>query len=265
RVERAGFAGVQVHSAHGYLLSQFLSPLTNKRTDEWGGTLDNRARVLREIIRAIRASTARGFTLAVKLNSADFQRGGFDEDEALQVVRWLAEDGVDLVEISGGNYESPAMVGAGVAASSIAREAYFLEFARRVRAVSRVPLMVTGGFRSGAAMDSALREDALDLVGLGRPLLLEPDLPRRLLSGEAARAVAAPKRVGSGAFSSFAETAYYDAQIARMGRGLSPEHALSPYRGIRMFFARELARLFGRWLGRATCRALPASSATPSA
>ena len=109
--ERAGFDGVEVHAAHGYLLSQFLSPLTNRRTDGWGGSLENRAQMLLDVVRAIRSTVAPSFAVAVKLNSADFQRGGFDADDAQRVIAMLEPLGVDVVELSGGSYESPAMSG----------------------------------------------------------------------------------------------------------------------------------------------------------
>ena len=129
--ETAGFDGVQVHGAHGYLVTQFLSPLTNLRDDEWGGDPQRRMRFLLEIVRRIRARVSPGFAVSVKLNSADFQRGGFSEDESRDVVAALADEGLDMIEISGGNYESPAMSGS-AAASTRAREAYFLDYARTV-------------------------------------------------------------------------------------------------------------------------------------
>ena len=127
--ETAGFDGVQVHGAHGYLVTQFLSPLTNLRDDDWGGDPQRRMRFLLEIVRRIRARVSPGFAVSVKLNSADFQRGGFSEDESRDVIAALAAEGLDMIEISGGNYESPAMSGS-AAASTRAREAYFLDYAR---------------------------------------------------------------------------------------------------------------------------------------
>ena len=123
--EQAGFTGVQIHAAHGYLLSQFLSPLTNQRTDQWGGALENRARLLLEIVKAVRAAVSPGFAVAVKLNSADFQRGGFSADDAKEVVGLLNPLGIDLVELSGGSYEAPAMQGQARDGRTLAREAYF--------------------------------------------------------------------------------------------------------------------------------------------
>ena len=180
--ETAGFDGVQVHGAHGYLVTQFLSPLTNLRTDEWGGDPRRRMRFLLEIVRRIRARVSPGFAVSVKLNSADFQRGGFSEDESRDVVAALAGEGLDLIEISGGNYESPAMSGS-AAASTRDREAYFLDYARTVRRLAGdVPLAVTGGFRSRAAIQDALRAGDCDVVGLARPTVTTPDAAAAILS-----------------------------------------------------------------------------------
>ncbi|WP_418063394.1 NADH:flavin oxidoreductase/NADH oxidase family protein [Pimelobacter simplex] len=179
--ERAGFAGVQIHGAHGYLVTQFLSPLTNQRDDAWGGDAERRRRFVIEVLRAIRAATSPGFAVGIKLNSADFQRGGFTEDESREVVAALVAEGIDLIEISGGSYEAPAMMGT-MRASTAAREAYFLEYAASVRDLAAgVPIAVTGGFRSSAAMESAVASGDCDVVGLGRPTCLLPDAPRAIL------------------------------------------------------------------------------------
>jgi 2,4-dienoyl-CoA reductase-like NADH-dependent reductase (Old Yellow Enzyme family) len=240
---RAGFDGVQVHAAHGYLLAQFLSPLTNRRTDGWGGSLENRARLLLEVVRAIRARTGAAFTLAVKINSADFQRGGFSEEEALEVVRWLDAEGIDLLEISGGNYEAPALLlGPGLRERSVAREAYFLEFARRVRRATRLPLMVTGGFRSAAAMEAALEEDALDLVGLARPLALDPALPAKLLSGEVEHSEVRPIGGRSKALAALAEASWFGAQLERIASGLDPDPSISTCGAVARYLARQVAQ-----------------------
>lgn len=225
-MQEAGFAGVQIHGAHGYLVSQFLSPLTNQRADEWGGPLENRARFLLEIVRAVRAATGKEFTLAVKLNSADFQRGGFSKDDALVVAGWL--DGtIDLLEISGGTYESPVM-GRGTRDSTRAREAYFLEYAEGIRkVVKQTPLMLTGGFRSAAGMEGALASGAVDVVGLARPLAAEPDLPRRLLAGTTSAAQPPPASIGVRMFDDLIGIAWYQQQMARMARGLDPLPGMS--------------------------------------
>lgn len=188
----AGFTGAQIHAAHGYLLSSFLSPIANIREDEYGGSLQNRARFLLETVNAMRAAVGPEFPMSVKLNSADFQKGGFDFEDSLQVLGWLEEAGVDLVEISGGTYEQPALMGAetedsgtskNMAPSTKAREAYFVDFAKAMQDAVNIPLMVTGGFRSRAAMEQALESGAADLIGLGRPLCIMTDAPNQLLNG----------------------------------------------------------------------------------
>lgn len=167
--EKAGFQGVQVHGAHGYLVSQFLSPLTNQRTDEWGGDQERRMRFALEVIRSIRSSVSPDFAVAIKLNSADFQRGGFSEDESRGVLKALAAEGLDLIEVSGGTYESFSVMG-GVADSTRAREAFFLEYAQTLRSVvGNIPIAVTGGFRSYEGMSSAVVNNECDVVGLARP------------------------------------------------------------------------------------------------
>ena len=181
---------MQVHAAHGYLISQFLSPMTNRRADEWGGSLENRARFLRTIVAATRAKTGRDFAISVKLNSSDFQKGGFGADDARQVVAWLEADGVDLIELSGGTYEQPRMLELGglepveeirLRPSTRQREAFFLAFASELKDVVRVPLMVTGGFRTARGMEEAVRDDRIAVIGLGRPLCGDPLCTQGLL------------------------------------------------------------------------------------
>ncbi len=244
-LERAGFDGVQLHAAHGYLASQFLSPLTNRRDDAWGGDSARRMRFLLEVYAAVRAATGPTFTVGVKLNSADFQRGGFEEDDALEVVRALDRAGVDFLEISGGNYESPALFGVGVRSSTAEREAYFLDFARRVRSVSSVPLLVTGGFRSARAMEEAVTSGACDLVGLARPLAIDPELPRRLLADTGARAELPRLRIPR-ALAALADAAFYAAQLARLGDGLDPSAAISTPWAMARYVVGDILRA-SRW------------------
>jgi 2,4-dienoyl-CoA reductase-like NADH-dependent reductase (Old Yellow Enzyme family) len=189
--KEAGFTGVQVHAAHGYLLSEFLSPRANLRTDRYGGSLENRARLLLDIVARVRRGVGAAYPVSVKLNSADFQKGGFAFEDSIQVAKWLEAAGVDLLEISGGSYEQASMMGAGgdggalpVKASTRAREAYFTDFARALRETVSMPLMVTGGFRTRAGMLDALDSGATDVIGLGRPLCVMTDGPARLLAGE---------------------------------------------------------------------------------
>ena len=224
-LDEAGFAGVQVHGAHGYLVSQFLSPLSNRRDDAYGGALAHRARFLLEVLGAVRAAVRPGFAVMLKLNSADFQRGGFDDDDALGVIALLAGLGVDLLEISGGSYESPAMLG--LRASTRARETYFLEFAERARAATTIPLMLTGGFRTPAVMERAVASGAVDVVGLARPLAMEPDLPRRVLAGDAKPAIEGRDRVGVALLDKILSAQTYVEQMHRIVDGRAPDPRLS--------------------------------------
>ncbi len=193
-VRDAGFTGVQIHGAHGYLISQFLSPRSNQRTDQYGGELKNRARLLLDIVNTVREVVGAGFPVAVKLNSADFQKGGFAFEDSLQVSQWLEEAGVDLIEISGGTYEQPKLLGVegleeeekqSVAQSTQKREAYFVDFALAMQEKVSIPLMVTGGFRQRSVMERVVREGSADVIGLGRPMCVMTDAPKRLLNGEA--------------------------------------------------------------------------------
>ena len=192
-VKAAGFTGVQVHAAHGYLLSEFLSPRSNLRTDQYGGALANRARALLDVVKTVRAAVGPDFPVAVKLNSADFQKGGFAFADSVQVAQWLETAGIDLLEISGGTYEQPKLLGVEgleeeepqqVAHSTLIREAYFVDFALALRDKVSMPLMVTGGFRRRAAMEQAITAGGADLIGLGRPLCVVTDAAARLLAGQ---------------------------------------------------------------------------------
>ncbi len=196
--QETGFTGVQVHGAHGYLISQFLSPITNRRNDQWGGSLENRARLLLETVRAVRKAVGNDYPVAIKLNSADFQKGGFNLKESQQVVEWLNEEPVDLLEISGGTYEQPRLLNYKGKSKNIEeplrestrkREAYFLEYAKAIREVAKMPLAVTGGFRNAEFMSETLESEAVDIIGIARPLCSEPDLPNRLIADNATAAI----------------------------------------------------------------------------
>lgn len=245
RVEQAGFDGVQVHAAHGYLLAQFLSPHTNRRTDSYGGDVAGRARALLEAVRSCREATGDRFTVAVKLNSSDFRHGGFTEDDAEQVVRLLVEEGVDLLEISGGTYESPALLGLAGAADGTqegsVKEAYFAAFAARARrAAPDVPIMLTGGIRTRSAMQSLLDSGAVDVIGLGRPLALDPDLPTRLLRGEDGHAL--PSYSFPTALGMAGESEWYETQIGRIADGLEPDPDLNKFKAASRFVVGEVTR-----------------------
>ncbi|MGW4485142.1 NADH:flavin oxidoreductase/NADH oxidase family protein [Amycolatopsis sp. NPDC004368] len=219
----AGFAGVQLHAAHGYLLNQFLSPLVNRRDDRWGGPLENRMRFLLEVVRAIRAAAPPDFILSVKLNSADFQRGGFDPDDALTVAKALEREGIHLLEISGGTYESIAVVtGTPQRASTLAREAYFLDFADTFAHELSIPLMLTGGFRSHAAMASAVSSGSVDLIGLARPITHDPTFPARLLTDPTATSTTTPPHIGPRLLDDLLNSSLHQQHLARLGRGARP-------------------------------------------
>ncbi len=219
--KQAGFSGVQIHGAHGYLVSQFLSPHHNQRTDRWGGSLENRMRFVVEVYNEIRRQVGADYPVGIKLNSADFQRGGFSEEESMQVAETLANLGLDMLEISGGTYETPSMTGLSVAESTRQREAYFLDYAQKIRQRVSIPLMVTGGFRTDTGMREALASGATDLIGLARPLAVEPDLPNRVLAGETVRSKVRPIKTGIKLVDKAAmmETMFYTYQLGRLARG----------------------------------------------
>jgi len=229
-VKKAGFSGVQIHGAHGYLVSQFLSPHHNVRSDDWGGTPEKRRRFVLEVYRAMRKAVGPKFPIGIKLNSADFQRGGFTEEESLDTIRALADAGIDLIEISGGTYEAPAMTGVKLGKTPIKestrlREAYFLEFAEKARAAVDTPLVVTGGFRTAKGMAQAIESGAVDMVGLARILAVEPDAPKKLLAGKPTVHQVKPITTGIKAIDKLGllEISWYTGQLKRIGRGESPK------------------------------------------
>ncbi|EPB70145.1 oxidoreductase, FAD/FMN-binding protein [Ancylostoma ceylanicum] len=168
-----GFDGVQLHAAHGYLLSQFLSPTTNERTDRYGGPLKNRARIILEIMEAIRNETAEHFIVGIKTNSVEFQANGLNIDDAKAACSLMEKSGFDFVELSGGTLEKPAWMHERV--SSVTREAFFMEFAEKIQPVfKKTVVYVTGGFRTATAMAKAVKSGATDGIGLARPVTAEP-------------------------------------------------------------------------------------------
>jgi 2,4-dienoyl-CoA reductase-like NADH-dependent reductase (Old Yellow Enzyme family) len=230
--EQAGFTGVELHAAHGYLISQFLSPLTNRRNDEWGGSLENRARLLLEVVKAVRARVSPGFCVGVKLNSADFQKGGFAPEDAVQVVRWLNALPVDLVELSGGSYESPAMAGAPQDGAINPREAYFVDFAREIGAVARMPIMVTGGIRRREVAERALQpkdgKPGVALLGIATALAFEPGLPAKWRDGQMPEVAIPQVTWKKKVFASLAAMAMVKIQLHRIGAGKAPKYRVSP-------------------------------------
>ena len=256
-----GFTGVQVHAAHGYLLSSFLSPLANQRTDAWGGSIENRARPLIEVIKSIKAAAGADFPISVKLNSSDFQKGGYDEDDCIHVVRMLNAVGIDLLELSGGNYERPRMVGVGdegvpgERASTRARETYFLDYTARIRPVATMPVMVVGGFRNRSTMEEALQNNALDVVGIARPLCIDPAIAHGLLSGAVTTCEApeltmklnpadVPAEVPAemhDAIQLWGVQGWFCLQIIRLGQGLDSDRKRNVFESFNAYAANEAA------------------------
>ncbi|WP_438298766.1 NADH:flavin oxidoreductase/NADH oxidase family protein [Pseudomonas sp. NMS19W] len=224
--EKAGFTGVQIHAAHGYLLSQFLSPLTNRRTDRWGGSLENRARLLLSVIEAVRQAVSPQFCVAVKLNSADFQRGGFDTDDARQVIEWLNEQPIDLLELSGGSYEAPAMQGEARDGRTLAREAFFLEMASELASVARMPVMVTGGIRRLPIVEQVL-DSGIDMAGIATALAIEPSLVKHWREGRHSEPQLPPIRWKRKPLAALANMAVVRFQMARLSRGRKPHPEVS--------------------------------------
>lgn len=225
--EQAGFTGVQIHAAHGYLLSQFLSPLTNRREDRWGGSLENRARLLLEVVKGVRAAVEADFSVSVKINSADFQRGGFSSDDARQVVEMLNDMSVDLVEISGGSYEAPAMHGRTRDDSTIAREAYFLEFAKEIQATAKMPIMVTGGIRRAAIAEQAIGS-GIDMVGIATALAINPRLPLEWRDGKDSVPTIEVADWKNKTLASLAYMATVKYQLTKLSRNNQPNPEVSP-------------------------------------
>ena len=229
--KEAGFTGIQIHAAHGYLLSQFLSPITNQRTDEWGGSLLNRSRLLMTIIHETRKVVGAYFPISVKLNSSDFQRGGFSEEESLNVIKMIDAAKIDLLEISGGTYEKLAFFllnDEKQKESTKKREAYFIDFAKKVRAVSKLPLLITGGFRSYQFCNEVLESGELDLIGMARPFITNiHDIPG-FLKGEVPYLENLVLRTGISAFEDAAEGGFYARQIVRFAQGKDLKLNMSP-------------------------------------
>lgn len=232
--KQTGFGGVQIHAAHGFLLSQFLSPLFNKRRDAYGGPIGNRVRPLVETIEAVRSAVGPDFPIAVKLNSSDQLVGGLNENDALKVVAALDHSSIDLIDISGGTY----FPGAKSASDGSGRGPYFIEFAKRARALTSKPLMLTGGFKTRSQAEDALARGAVDIVGLARALILEPSLPNLWIANE----MPEPN------FPRFAEvpeggiTAWYTMRLSDLGEGTEPSEFGDVWAAINEYEARDRSR-----------------------
>ncbi|WP_218312470.1 NADH:flavin oxidoreductase/NADH oxidase family protein [Alteromonas antoniana] len=220
RAVEAGFDGVEIHAAHGYLLTQFLSPLTNQRKDEWGGSLENRARLLLNIVSQIKARCPSGFLIMVKINSADFQRGGFELSDAIMVIERLEALGVNTIEVSGGSYESPAMQRRNTDEQTLAREAYFLEFASRIAKATAIPVMTTGGIKRASVAQRVI-EKGCALVGMASALAFTPDLVKKWQADPSYSGVIPHCHWRDKALASLATMSMVRRQLRRLGNDLT--------------------------------------------
>ncbi|MBI5741270.1 MAG: NADH:flavin oxidoreductase [Nitrospirae bacterium] len=184
RAKAWGFDAVQLHGAHGYLISQFLSPLTNRRTDEYGGGIDNRCRFLLEVYRKVRETVGAGYPVLIKLNAADNLKGGLELADGIYAAKQLSDAGIDAIEVSSGTPVSGEESPARGKINKPGMEAYNLEVARRIKASVRCPVMVVGGFRSYEVAERAIKDVGMDYIAMARPLIREPDLPDRWLRGD---------------------------------------------------------------------------------
>jgi 2,4-dienoyl-CoA reductase-like NADH-dependent reductase (Old Yellow Enzyme family) len=188
RAKSAGFDGVQIHAAHGYLLSQSLSPLFNKRQDAYGQSVENRSRFLMEVLRSVRSTVGPGFPILIKMNCEDFVEGGLTLQDSLQVGRMLQENGIDAIELSGGILTSKELSPSRTKITNAEKEAYFRDGAKAFKQQIGVPLILVGGIRSFEVAEMLVREEYADCVSMSRPLIREPDLVKRWQSGDRRKA-----------------------------------------------------------------------------
>ncbi len=222
--KEAGFSGVQIHAAHGYLISQFLSPHGNRRTDKYGGSLENRMRFLKEIYLGMREELGKDFTIGIKINSTDFKEDGLTEEDSLKTIIELANLGLDFVEISGGTYERPAMMGA---TSKSTNQVFFAEYSKKLKQKIEIPVVVTGGIRSINAMNTLLNDNTTDFIGIARPLTIDPNIPNKIKQGT--YTIVETTRVSTGVkkldkiFGSLLGIVYYQVLMQNIAKGKEPK------------------------------------------
>ena len=222
--KEAGFSGVQIHAAHGYLISQFLSPHDNRRTDKYGGSLENRMRFLKEIYLRMREELGKDFTIGIKINSTDFKEDGLTEEDSLKTIIELANLGLDFVEISGGTYERPAMMGA---TSKSTNQVFFAEYSKKLKQKIEIPVVVTGGIRSINAMNTLLNDNTTDFIGIARPLTIDPNIPNKIKQGT--YTIVETTRVSTGVkkldkiFGSLLGIVYYQVLMQNIAKGKEPK------------------------------------------
>lgn len=234
--KKAGFSGVEIHAAHGYLLSQFLSPHDNQRVDEYGGNLENRMRILVEIYTGMREKLGTDFPIAIKINSTDFRSDGFSEADSLKVIKKMDQLGIDLIEISGGNYEKTTVQGIG-------KGAFFVDYAAKVKQAVNVPVAVTGGFSTANGMSQTIENHEADFIGLARPLVMVPDLPNQFETGNftavnlhhlTTKISGLDKKVGS-----LIGLSYYQQQMQRIAKGLPVQFTDSAWSSLGFAFKKQ--------------------------
>ena len=244
--KEAGFSGVQIHAAHGYLISQFLSPHDNRRTDKYGGSLENRMRFLKEIYLGMREELGKDFTIGIKINSTDFKEDGLTEEDSLKTIIELANLGLDFVEISGGTYERPAMMGA---TSKSTNQVFFAEYSKKLKQKIEIPVIVTGGIRSINAMNTLLNDNTTDFIGIARPLTIDPNIPNKIKQGT--YTIVETTRVSTGVkkldkiFGSLLGIVYYQVLMQNIAKGKEPKATKNAWPSlIQAVYSQGLAVLF---------------------
>lgn len=246
--KEAGFSGVQIHAAHGYLISQFLSPHDNRRTDKYGGSLENRMRFLKEIYLGMREELGKDFTIGIKINSTDFKEDGLTEEDSLKTIIELANLGLDFVEISGGTYERPAMMGA---TSKSTNQVFFAEYSKKLKQKIEIPVVVTGGIRSINAMNTLLNDNTTDFIGIARPLTIDPNIPNKIKQGT--YTIVETTRVSTGVkkldkiFGSLLGIVYYQVLMQNIAKGKEPKATKNAWPSlIQAVYNQGLAVLFSQ-------------------
>ena len=244
--KEAGLSGVQIHAAHGYLISQFLSPHDNRRTDKYGGSLENRMRFLKEIYLGMREELGKDFTIGIKINSTDFKEDGLTEEDSLKTIIELANLGLDFVEISGGTYERPAMMGA---TSKSTNQVFFAEYSKKLKQKIEIPVVVTGGIRSINAMNTLLNDNTTDFIGIARPLTIDPNIPNKIKQGT--YTIVETTRVSTGVkkldkiFGSLLGIVYYQVLMQNIAKGKEPKATKNAWPSlIQAVYSQGLAVLF---------------------
>lgn len=237
--QKVGFTGVQIHAGHGFLFSQFLSPLFNHRTDAYGGSVEARFRIIGEVIDAVRQMVGAAFPIGIKINSTDKLMGGLTEDDALDVVRLIDQSSIDLVDVSGGTYFPGAASSSDGASSS---GPYFVDFARRAKEVTSIPIALTGGFETRGQAMAALQDGAADAISLARAMVLDPSLANTWLNGSGEGpefpSFDAPPRGGV--------TAWYSMRLTALAEDAENQFNLSPAAAMEAYESRDDERC-ERW------------------